>query len=505
MSLSALALSYFKNMAYRDILAPIERLVDNKLTEISTIYGTWIIKSIDGIYGREFGFTVGLDYGDEWKEEALYNILAKYNNIGSGKVGPLDLTGKTRRSTFPYRLMDGLYTMNYQKWKIQVAIASTNNFAGASRYKTVVRSYRIKAYTLDPKFVEEFTKDMVFNRNETLRINPGNPTVNVYTDAIESGGWFGWESTVEPCFKKGWDRLYIPKEKKDKLIHIVNRFFESRQLYQKTGNHWNLKILLYGPGGTGKTTITICIASEYGRNIYEINDGGENGSMIPKLLTYTNHDEIQFPLFSIQDIDRFPQLVSEPDVDLNDDENTKEKSKQKQTFRAFLNAMDGIVSGNGKIIVCTANSLDEFSPILLRPGRFDLIMEIGYVCEEVFAKFVMDKYGYEIPTPFYLKYYDTQIKEMEMDSDYNNMSLTDFIEKYTSKTPVTQTSLKEKEYGDAMKRLKERRDKRRKEKEEKEEKANKGNEKKVITKKKKTVKDSDLENLEVGQSLVITE
>jgi mitochondrial chaperone BCS1 len=42
------------------------------------------------------------------------------------------------------------------------------------------------------------------------------------------------------------------------------------------------------------------------------------------------------------------------------------------TFSGFLNALDGVASGEERIIFLTTNHLDRLDPALIRPGRVDL-------------------------------------------------------------------------------------------------------------------------------------
>lgn len=43
------------------------------------------------------------------------------------------------------------------------------------------------------------------------------------------------------------------------------------------------------------------------------------------------------------------------------------------TFSGFLNALDGVASGEERIIFMTTNHLSALDPALIRPGRVDLI------------------------------------------------------------------------------------------------------------------------------------
>ena len=43
------------------------------------------------------------------------------------------------------------------------------------------------------------------------------------------------------------------------------------------------------------------------------------------------------------------------------------------TFSGFLNALDGVASGEERIIFMTTNHLERLDPALVRPGRVDLL------------------------------------------------------------------------------------------------------------------------------------
>lgn len=47
------------------------------------------------------------------------------------------------------------------------------------------------------------------------------------------------------------------------------------------------------------------------------------------------------------------------------------------TYSGLLNALDGVASGEGRICFMTTNHLHKLPPALIRPGRIDLIQEIG--------------------------------------------------------------------------------------------------------------------------------
>lgn len=47
------------------------------------------------------------------------------------------------------------------------------------------------------------------------------------------------------------------------------------------------------------------------------------------------------------------------------------------TFSGFLNALDGVASGEERIIFMTTNHIEKLDPALIRPGRVDLSVLVG--------------------------------------------------------------------------------------------------------------------------------
>jgi chaperone BCS1 len=63
------------------------------------------------------------------------------------------------------------------------------------------------------------------------------------------------------------------------------------------------------------------------------------------------------------------------------------------TFSGFLNALDGVASGEERIIFLTTNHLDRLDPALIRPGRVDLSTLIGDAVPEQARTLFTNFYG----------------------------------------------------------------------------------------------------------------
>lgn len=61
------------------------------------------------------------------------------------------------------------------------------------------------------------------------------------------------------------------------------------------------------------------------------------------------------------------------------------------TFSGFLNALDGVASGEERIIFMTTNHAEKLDPALIRPGRVDLMQLIDDATTEQ-AKKLFDRF-----------------------------------------------------------------------------------------------------------------
>ena len=171
------------------------------------------------------------------------------------------------------------------------------------------------------------------------------------------------------------------------------------------------------------------IASEWNRNLFECK-GGKNGAFIPDAIS-DNNDELVAPLFSSSDIDKYPILINEPDGDVSTTDVKEEQLRQKQVFNNMINALDGVATEGGRIIVMSTNHIEKFSETFLRPGRIDLLMEIPPVNEEVFRDYVYNMYHVNIPEKIKLADEHLTIGKLQFDVIFRKLPIEEFLKKYT--------------------------------------------------------------------------
>lgn len=136
---------------------------------------------------------------------------------------------------------------------------------------------------------------------------------------------------------------------------------------------------MYGPPGTGKTSFVQAIAAELGLNICYLNLSGTN--MDDDTLNQMLNSSPVKSIILLEDIDAiFVQR-----------ESMKKKRNQGVSFSGLLNALDGVRSQEGRILIMTTNHREKLDPALMRPGRADVHVHLDYASErqmkELFTKF----------------------------------------------------------------------------------------------------------------------
>ncbi|QTD43743.1 AAA family ATPase [Ottowia testudinis] len=148
------------------------------------------------------------------------------------------------------------------------------------------------------------------------------------------------------------------------LLADLQRFISHRGQYEKLGIPWRRGYLLYGPPGTGKTSLVIALASELQRNVCTM-------SLASPIVT---DEKIHVLLASVPK--RSILLLEDIDAFFHDREAVHDEVRL--SFSGFLNALDGVATQEGTILFMTTNHVDKLDAALIRAGRIDEKIELGY-------------------------------------------------------------------------------------------------------------------------------
>lgn len=168
--------------------------------------------------------------------------------------------------------------------------------------------------------------------------------------------------------------LYLDEALKTRLKTLVTKFFEpeTQSRYTKYGRLWKKVCLLFGPPGTGKSSIVRALAGEFRLNLYNL--------IVNKEMTSLDFSTLLggVPTKSI---------VLLEDVDGLFD---GRESTHNINISSMLNVLDGVNTPEGILLILTTNRLHKLDPALVRPGRIDFRAEIGYPRPEHFAQYLAE-------------------------------------------------------------------------------------------------------------------
>ena len=286
-------------------------------------------------------------------------------------------------------------------------------------------------------YFDEHHVTLMKNSNDTIKFSTAP------TEIVFKMTQFNTNKSLKNVFG---NHLKLIKERMDLFIN-------NTQWYIEKGIPYTLGILLHGPPGTGKTSIIKAIAKDTNRHIFNIKlyqdttksqihnlFFNENVKVIKNGQTETFTIPLNDRIYVLEDVDCDNELLLDRNFKttkdhkivksnnyentfesrfeqydlhkihyadfLKDDNNNKckdnnfklrgdnelqEDTTEQLTLSYILNILDGILETPGRILIMTTNYPDKLDKALIRPGRIDINLEVGYcdICmiQEMFKFF----------------------------------------------------------------------------------------------------------------------
>jgi transitional endoplasmic reticulum ATPase len=161
------------------------------------------------------------------------------------------------------------------------------------------------------------------------------------------------------------------EEIKQKLVEAVVWPLKYADLFQQTNTKPAKGILLSGPPGTGKTLVAKALANESEVNFISVKGPeimskyiGESEKGVREVFRKAKQASPCIIFF-----DEFDSLV--PERGLSGDSQVAER-----VISQFLTELDGLVELKGVLVLASTNRKDLIDSAILRPGRFDFILEL---------------------------------------------------------------------------------------------------------------------------------
>ncbi len=159
-------------------------------------------------------------------------------------------------------------------------------------------------------------------------------------------------------------------EIKQKLREVIEWPLKYPEYFKKIGIKPPKGILFHGPPGTGKTLLAKAVANESEANFIAIKGPellskwvGESEKKIREIFRKARELAPSIIFF-----DEFDSISKVRGVSLSD--------VTERIVNQLLTELDGIEELEKVVVIASTNRIDLIDPALLRPGRFDLILEI---------------------------------------------------------------------------------------------------------------------------------
>jgi chaperone BCS1 len=235
--------------------------------------------------------------------------------------------------------------------------------------------------------------------------------------------------------EKTFDSLF--SQQTESLLKTVDSFQQRKGKFGIPGFPYKLGLMLYGPPGTGKTSLIKALAKHTSRHIVNVplarisNNQELMAMFFNKIYTVAGHNPARLGfksvIFVLEDVDatsevvtrrkpppaaarqnvddyfdKFDQkmgdgtsrtnaddqelIIKEADEELESSlinfqarQNQALADQDKLSLAGLLNALDGVVDTPGRIVIMTTNYPDLLDPALVRPGRIDKKIKLGYM------------------------------------------------------------------------------------------------------------------------------
>lgn len=205
---------------------------------------------------------------------------------------------------------------------------------------------------------------------------------------FHQGAW----SHMGPLPDRPLESVVLPGDTIPVLHADMSEFLGARLWYGERGVPWRRCYMLHGPPGTGKTSLIIALARSLNLSVYFMN------------LSACHSDNVLQAAFMgvgpksilvLEDIDAAVDQTNVPNP--ADREQRAETPSAPNdlagsiTLSGLLQALDGIMTRDGRLTVMTTNYPERLDPRVIRPGRVDSWHELGYAtpqqASEMFRRF----------------------------------------------------------------------------------------------------------------------
>jgi AAA+ superfamily predicted ATPase len=346
-------------------------------------------RQINELYKAVFWYLTHNEEIDYLKEPYLQYVFDKKINLENrGKIlenlNIHKILSQNKSKTIKYKNHEIKYTLTTEKITVY-----TDKDRTRENYKVLLSTNVSEIEQTD--ILEDFSQHCL-----TEYIN--NLTSYSWSQQIYTNDGTEWKHSPSNNSRK-LETIILKKRLKEDIKQDLQLFLNSEEWYKDRDIPYTRGYLFYGYPGTGKTSMIKAISTYCKRHIhFLILSNVKSDAELFELLKKINYKDT---ILVIEDIDAMIDIVKSRDVEeiqdtykksnnrkktnssSNNNNNTNntnttknknnedEKEKSNLTLSGILNAIDGVFTCNGRILIMTTNHPEVLDLALIRPGRID--------------------------------------------------------------------------------------------------------------------------------------
>ncbi|CAN6358931.1 unnamed protein product [Urochloa humidicola] len=315
--------------------------------------------------------------------EAVKAYLAAHGNIRTQQhlcVSSMDEDDKLTVTMAEGEEMTDVYDGIEFKWCLNYRCIPSTSDSGNGRGRNSGKQLEAHSFvvTFPKKHKEKALNSYLPHIVATAKaIKEQERTVQIYMNNWED--WYPMDLNHPSTF----GTLAMDLKVKQSIVDDLNRFIKRKDYYKRIGKAWKRGYLLYGPPGTGKSSLIAAMANHLRFDIYDLElTAVQSNSDLRRLLVGISTRSI----LVVEDIDCTIKLQQREGGEEDTKSDSSDDEDGKVTLSGLLNFVDGLWSASGeeRIIVFTTNYKERLDPALLRPGRMDMHIYMGYCTPDSF-------------------------------------------------------------------------------------------------------------------------
>lgn len=169
-------------------------------------------------------------------------------------------------------------------------------------------------------------------------------------------------------------------EVKNELSRILDTLIHPEK-YEAFGVRPPKNLLLYGDVGLGKSLMAKCFIKATGRKTYIVRKNKSDGKLVDEISNVFESASHQPSVILLDDLDRFA--------------NEDEKRCDTEEYLAVQSGIDAFGENSNVFVVATCNRIEKLPGSLIRPGRFDITIEVkkprGETSKKIVEYYLRDK------------------------------------------------------------------------------------------------------------------